>query len=271
MKKKLKQKIKNVYLVLSTIGIVVLLVFNIFGVRLNIYDIKNKELENKKLEIELSNMTPKFEQHFLTQASGHLMDLLTKQNLENKEGIPYWRYPVISNEVYKDYVDNKHYGDVTMFIIEQYGKVKADNVKLEVIQYSLKEPIGGYIYPDNLVNYADCINKIEPGKKIIDLELGSLDTGDGVIIPLYIFSSTDFEKHEDMYEKYSACVEEGRDGISMGSVNYCFNFHYSIDGYLYVPIKIKYIDAGSGEYKEEDVRDLLGDTIQLRYDYSERG
>lgn len=250
-------------------------------------------VETKKLNIEISETAPNFEIFFLDAREIVFSELISKTLLsqnENLNNLAIWRYPILKNEVYNIFLSDKakskdgaynfliakfysmlspgarsvirinnitHYDrQVVLLVLQQNGKRKAQDVKLEV----------DYVYPSTLQEIyedSDLIDDYIDAKirKTVQLEtklidLGSLNTGQGLLIPL--FCRDIFHLHSKP-QKYGIPRDKPVHFWTVAASLFC------------IPKKIIYYDNFDNKKHEFDVRKMLKTPFSIFAEIEIRG
>jgi hypothetical protein len=253
---------------------------------LTIATINKYRLESKKLKAELYETTPKFEVFFI-DVDDMIFDHIISKRLFGDEKIsidivPIWKYPILKNEIYNNFIKDTdkfregktdwcvseyyeliplygrkivkrknimhHRRRVTLLVIQQLGKRIAENITIEM----------DYIFPKAFVNFHDDTDLQYTNEQLGRLEnkkikLGTLNTGQGLLIPLFI---------TDVLFYYQNGHDFGK------TPNQDWKLCKDI---ILKPISISYIDGFDNKEYKTEVRQMLSVPVAINAYMDARG
>lgn len=141
-------------------------------------------------EYQIAEQKPRFEIWYLEYKKVHQQDFPDiigniNNNRDFKENFPPIRYPIVLNELTK--IDKKTpYNGIVFLVIEQKGKISAENIKLicDVIKVKQEIPIFASEAGEHFAMFYETLykNNVVENKEII---LNAMDSGDGRLIPCF--------------------------------------------------------------------------------------
>lgn len=217
--------------------------------------IKKQSVDLDISKSELRQIEPVFEAYYLEIGSSAFISGSENRdwhpvNNEREAPSKFWKFPILKNDVYNDWIRLME-GDsgmkyLVVLVLRQTGKLIARNVllKTKYVVFSEKNPLNAYVAQDLATNWW---HKQLYGKKFndreINIKLGDLDTGYGILIPLFV--------HRMEYES------GGWNGSIIGSV--------------YTPEKVQFKIDSKTKAQEFDIREILDKGFELTASITIRG
>lgn len=233
--------------------------------------IAKSQLELRQASLAVYESEVKFEVFYIDAK-----DFAFQQHhLEQKTGANhvFWQYPMLKNDVFHNIPspDDKERqfptailpdeirkqfqkpvweplgSSVVLLVVRQIGKRMARDVRIEAehVKPSRDRAVEVYVANDIKEKWIDDTMRRAGEVERVNIKLGDLDTGQGVLIPLFVIYSFNVE-HNDF------CCQ-----VAMNS--------------LYIPLRITFVDDFDGQSKDFDVRPMLETGIEFSAGVEGRG